>query len=295
MTKIDTSMPQNLSIAALLSWAVQTIQSSDPTITSAVLDSKILLSHCLERDITYLHTWPEKEPQVCQLKQFKHLVQQRCLGHPVAHLVGYRDFWTLRLNVSNATLIPRPETELLVECALQLDLPQDAKVLDLGTGTGAIALALASEKTAWQVTGVDKSHDAVVLANDNRKLNQLVNAKFVQSDWFSNVTLQKFDLIVSNPPYVEIKSPYLLQGDVRFEPLSALTSGADGLEDIRYIIDNARTYLASSAWLVIEHGFEQREEIISIFESYAYVEVQSLEDFNGLPRVTMAKFLGNDL
>jgi release factor glutamine methyltransferase len=287
--------PADLTIAAQLSWAASVIQAAAPSNDTYKLDAKILLSHCLNCDTTYLHTWPEKSVNHQQALQFSDLVKRRCLGHPVAHLVGYRDFWTLRLQVSNSTLIPRPETELLVESALTLDLPLHAKVLDLGTGTGAIALALASEKSTWQVLGIDKSHDAVNLAKQNAKNNQLENVQFEQSDWFTNVARQRFDLIVTNPPYVEQTSPYLTLGDVRFEPLSALISGIDGLQAIRFIIDRARDYLSASAWLVIEHGFEQGHEIRNIFESKAYVDICTIEDFNGLPRVTMAKFSGNHL
>lgn len=295
MTKPPSFACEDNSIAAQLNWAAKLIQSADSSHTSFLLDAKILLSHCLNCTTTYLHTWPEKALLDSQLIQFRDLVKQRCIGHPVAHLIGYRDFWTLRLQVSNATLIPRPETELLVEAALDLDLPSQTSVLDLGTGTGAIALALASEKSNWQVIGVDKSHDAVLLATNNAILNQLNWVQFRQSDWFANIAQQQFDLIVTNPPYVEQHSPYLTQGDVRFEPSSALTSGMDGLDDIRFIIVKARDYLTDSGWLLIEHGFEQGSEIRFLFESNAYVDIQTKADFNGLDRVTMAKKAENDL
>jgi release factor glutamine methyltransferase len=295
MTKATSFPCEDDSIAAQLHWAATSIQSSDPSNTSFVLDAKILLSHCLNCSTTYLHTWPEKALTSSQLFQFDDLVKQRCIGHPVAHLIGYRDFWTLRLQVSNATLIPRPETELIVELALVLDLPAHAKILDLGTGTGAIALALASEKANWQVMGIDKSADAVILAASNAILNQLNSVQFSQSDWFADVAQQQFDLIVTNPPYVEQHSPYLNQGDVRFEPSSALISGLDGLDDIRFIIAQARNYLTESGWLIIEHGFEQDNEIRYLFESNAYVNIKTKTDFNGLARVTMAKKAGNDL
>lgn len=283
------------SIAAQLSWAAESIQSADPINTSALLDAKILLSHCLNCSSTYLHTWPDKTVNSSQLWQFKNLVKQRCLGHPVAHLVGYRDFWTLRLQVSNVTLIPRPETELLVECALDLDLAANARVLDLGTGTGAIALALASEKKGWHITGIDKSVEAVSLANLNAKSNQLESVQFKQSDWFTELAQQRFDLIVANPPYIEQHSPWLKEGDVRFEPLSALTSGEDGLQDIRFIIYQARNYLDTKGWLIIEHGFEQGRAIRKLFQSNAYTEIKTINDLNGLARVTLAKISENDL
>ncbi|MGO4893604.1 peptide chain release factor N(5)-glutamine methyltransferase [Flavobacterium sp. W21_SRS_FM6] len=295
MNKALSSTSEDTSIAAQLKWAASLILSAEAANDTALLDAKILLCHCLQRDTSYLHTWPEKTLEPEQVIQFTELIQQRCQGHPIAYLIGYRDFWTLRLRVSEATLIPRPETELLVESALELGLPDKAKVLDLGTGTGAIALALASEKSHWQVIGIDKSHDAVKLAKQNATENQLDSVRFMQSDWFSKLDKQRFDLIVTNPPYVEDNSPYLQQGDVRFEPLSALISGADGLDDIRFIVGQAKGFLAGAGWLVIEHGFEQDEKIRNIFESNAYVEIRSVSDFNGLPRVTMGKFYENDL
>ena len=295
MNKALSSTSEDTSIAAQLKWAASLILSAEVANDTALLDAKILLCHCLQRDMSYLHTWPEKTLEPEQVIQFTELVQQRCQGRPIAYLIGYRDFWTLRLKVSEATLIPRPETELLVESALELSLPDRAKVLDLGTGTGAIALALASEKSDWQVIGIDKSHDAVKLAKQNATENRLDSVRFMQSDWFSKLDKQRFDLIVTNPPYVEDNSPYLQQGDVRFEPLSALISGADGLDDIRFIVVQAKGFLAGAGWLVIEHGFEQDEKIRNIFESNAYVEIRSVSDFNGLPRVTMGKFYENDL
>ncbi|WP_340676690.1 peptide chain release factor N(5)-glutamine methyltransferase [Paraglaciecola sp.] len=289
MSKADLSLAAS-NIAAQLHWASSVITQSAPEQDSGLLDSKILLCYCLNCEQTYLHTWPEKNLNDQQLQQFQSLVAQRMAGHPIAHLIGYRDFWTLRLQVSSATLIPRPETELLVETALELTLPVNAKVLDLGTGTGAIALALATERPMWQIWGIDKSHAAVQLAKSNAKLNALESVDFAQSDWFSQVEEPLFDLIVSNPPYVEQHSPYLHQGDVRFEPLSALISGKDGLDDIRFIVAQAKQYLSDGAYLVLEHGYSQDIVIRSILESNAYVDVLSVSDFNGLPRVSLAKF-----
>jgi release factor glutamine methyltransferase len=294
MTQADLPLAAS-NIAAQLRWASSVIAQSAPEQDSGLLDSKILLCYCLNCEQTYLHTWPEKKLSDQQLQQFQGLVAQRITGHPIAHLVGYRDFWTLRLQVSNATLIPRPETELLVETALALTLPVDAKVLDLGTGTGAIALALAAERPKWQIGGIDKSHAAVQLAKSNAKLNKLESVDFAQSDWFSQVDEQLFDLIVSNPPYVEQHSPYLQQGDVRFEPLSALTSGEDGLHDIRFIVAQAKRYLREGAYLVLEHGYSQEVMVRNIFESNAYIDVRSIADLNGLSRISLAKFYRNRL
>ena len=285
---VDDGAPE-FAIAAQLSWASQVISEKLPDESSALFDSKLLLCHCLGCNLAYLHTWPDKPLSAKQRTDFKKLVEHRAAGHPVAYLLGYRDFWNLRLQVSNATLIPRPETELLVETALQLPLPDKARVLDLGTGTGAIALALASEQPQWQVSGIDKSFAAVQLARQNAQFNQLSAVSFEQSDWFAQVDKQKFDLIVSNPPYVEASSVYLTQGDVRFEPLSALISGEDGLDDIRLIIAQAKDHLHAEGWLVLEHGYAQDAEIRYLFESNSYIDIQTILDLNGLARITLAK------
>ena len=247
----------------------------------------MLLAACLQREVIYLHTWPEKLLDELQMKTFQKYIRQRSLGHPVAHIIGYRDFWSLRLKVSPATLIPRPETELLVEIALNINLVEDSTVLDLGTGTGAIALALASENPYWTITGLDKSSQAVSLAKDNAVMNNLERVNFIQSDWFSAIEDQQFDLIVTNPPYIEENNQYLQQGDVRFEPSSALTSGVDGLDDIRFIVSQSKHYLTDNGWLLIEHGFQQSSQVMNILRAHGFNQIRSELDLNGLPRVTL--------
>jgi release factor glutamine methyltransferase len=280
-----------LTIEQALFWAKEKLSaggvSDDGLFDSAAVDSKVLLAACLHKELVYLHTWPEKLLDELQMQRFKEFVEQRFLGHPVAHIIGYRDFWTLRLKVSPATLIPRPETELLVEIALALNLPEHSKVLDLGTGTGAIALALASENTNWQITGLDKNTQAVALAKDNAVLNKLEQVDFIQSDWFSAVSNKQFDLIVTNPPYIEEHNHYLQLGDVRFEPSSALTSGSDGLDDIRLIVSHSKHSLIDSGWLVIEHGYQQSTQVIGILKEHGFKQIRSELDLNGLPRVTL--------
>jgi release factor glutamine methyltransferase len=281
----------SFTIAQALSWAREQFSShsvsDDGLYDSAAIDSKVLLATCLQREVVYLHTWPEKRLNKMQMKIFQEFVSQRSLGHPVAHIIGYRDFWSLRLKVSPATLIPRPETELLVEIALQLKLDEHSKVLDLGTGTGAIALALATENPCWLVTGLDKNTEAVALAQDNASMHKLERVKFIQSDWFSAVTQQQFDLIVTNPPYIENNNRYLKQGDVRFEPSSALTSGMDGLDDIRLIISQSKHYLADNGWLVIEHGYQQSDQVSDVLKAHGFNKIKNETDLNGLPRVTL--------
>lgn len=280
-----------MTIEQALSWAKELLSahsvSDDGLYNSAAIDSKVLLAACLQRELVYLHTWPEKLLDDLQIKEFKEYIAQRSLGHPVAHIIGYRDFWTLRLKVSPATLIPRPETERLVEIALTLNLAENAKVLDLGTGTGAIALALASENPNWLITGLDKSAQAVELAKDNGIMHKLERVNFIQSDWFSAVEYQQFNLIVTNPPYIEDNNQYLTQGDVRFEPSSALTSGLDGLDDIRLIVSQSKQYLADNAWLVIEHGYQQSDQVMDVLRASGFKKIRSEFDLNGLPRVSL--------
>lgn len=289
------------SIAEQLALAKAQFIDSD----SAALDSRLLMCHVLQCETAYLMTWPEKPLDEVQLRTYQQLVAKRKTGYPIAYLLGYRDFWSLRLRVSPATLIPRPETELLVETVLNLPIAEDAHVLDLGTGTGAIALALASEKPNWQVLGIDKSADAVALAKQNAELNSLPQVRFMQSDWFSALEQTQLDqrdsqqnnqqdnphnvfsLIVSNPPYVEDDSVYLQQGDVRFEPASALTSGKDGLDDIRIIISKAITFLPSGGWLAFEHGYQQAQGVQALLVNNGFEQVHSVNDLNDLPRITL--------
>jgi release factor glutamine methyltransferase len=281
----------SFTIARALSWAREQLSShnvsDDGLSNSAAIDSKVLLAACLQREVVYLHTWPEKWLDELQIKIFQEYISQRSLGHPVAHIIGYRDFWSLRLKVSPATLIPRPETELLVEIVLNLNLTEHSKVLDLGTGTGAIALALASENLHWLVVGLDKSSQAVALAKDNAIMHKLERVTFIKSDWFSAVEHRQFDLIVTNPPYIEDNNHYLQQGDVRFEPSSALTSGVDGLDDIRSIVSQSKHYLNDNGWLLIEHGHQQSRQVTDILSAHGFNHIRSELDLNGLPRVTM--------
>ncbi|MCV2886664.1 peptide chain release factor N(5)-glutamine methyltransferase [Aestuariibacter sp. AA17] len=272
------------SIESCLHWAKQTLAGGE----SPALDARVLLCHCLDVSATYLMTWPDKPITQKQWDQYQALIQKRKLGHPVAHLIGHRDFWTLNLEVTPDTLIPRPETELLVEQALALELPAHAHVLDLGTGTGAIALALASERPDLHIIGVDFNENAVALAKRNGVSNHLPQVQFLHSNWFERVPTQKFDLIISNPPYVESDSPWLNEGDVRFEPLSALTSGEDGLDDIRHIVTCSLSYLTDTGIVMFEHGYQQGQAVRSIFTSSEYRDAQTICDMNDLARVTFA-------
>lgn len=270
----------SLSIAALLARAE--LPGSD----TAALDAELLLAHVLGKPRTYLKTWPERELDSAQLQAFEALMARRRVGEPVAYLLGQQGFWNLDLKVSPATLIPRPDTERLVEVALQLALPDKARVLDLGTGTGAIALALAVERSGWRVTGCDLQPEAVELAERNRQLNGIGNADFLRSDWFAGLAGQRFDLIVSNPPYIASDDPHLGQGDVRFEPASALVSGDDGLTDLRHIIEQAPNHLQPGGWLLLEHGWEQGGAVRELLSSRGFGAVTTWQDLAGHERIS---------
>ncbi|PAY00701.1 protein-(glutamine-N5) methyltransferase, release factor-specific [Pseudoalteromonas sp. HM-SA03] len=274
-----------LNIAQAVAWATSELL---PHSESAKLDSEVLLLHVIDKNRTYLFTWPEAELSTLEQQRFEECIARRVTGEPVAHITGQREFWSLPLKVNNSTLIPRPDTETLVEHVLTLSMPNDAQVLDLGTGTGAIALALASEYPAWQITAVDASADAVALAKSNQSQLGFDNVSILQSDWFSAVTEQQFDLIVSNPPYIDEADHHLSQGDVRFEPLSALVADEHGYADIFHIIRTAKQHLNSGGYLLLEHGFEQADKIQQFFAEMAYINILTIKDMAGCDRVTLA-------
>ncbi|MBD3584968.1 peptide chain release factor N(5)-glutamine methyltransferase [Salinimonas sp. HHU 13199] len=274
-----------MQITEALKWAVSQLSDSD----SAGIDARILLCTVIDKPQTYLFTWPEHELSANEKARFEALVRQRADGQPVAYLTGTRAFWSLTLHVSPTTLIPRPETELLVEQALARLPVGQARVCDLGTGTGAIALAIASERPDVAVTGVDRVADAVELARRNARYNHIENAVFAHSHWFDSLTGQTFSMIVSNPPYVEQNSHYLAEGDVRFEPASALTAGADGLDDIRYIIAQAPAHLKSDGWLLLEHGYNQAQSVQALLQQQGFHDITTVNDLAGQPRVTLGR------
>ena len=274
-----------MTIVELLQSAAAANHRSD----SPGLDCELFLCFVLGVDPSYSKTWPERQVSDDHLAQFDGLLQRRIAGEPVAYLIGTQGFWSLDLEVSPATLIPRPETELLVEVALELSLPDQASVLDLGTGTGAIALALAAERSRWNVLAVDLQQQAVNLAERNRQRYQLNNVRLLASDWFTAIPTQRFDLIVSNPPYIEANDPHLGQGDVRFEPASALVSGDDGLDDLRLVCSQSGDYLANGGWLLLEHGFDQGAAVRELLERAGFNSVETRPDLNGIERLTLGR------
>ena len=211
------------------------------TSPSANLDAQILLSHILNCNSAHLAAWPEKELNSQQIESYQKLINQRQQGSPVAHLTGQREFWSLNFKVNNSTLIPRPETETLIEFILEkFGEKKTLTLLDMGTGTGAIAITLANEKPDWIITATDISAAAIALAKENSTMLNTESIALLQSDWFTNIPQQTFDIIVSNPPYISTDDPHLTKGDVRFEPESALTSGKTGMDDIEYLCSQAK-------------------------------------------------------
>ena len=261
-----------------------------PDSPTARLDAELLLAAALGKPRSYLHTWPEREPADEQLQTFIGWLARRQQGEPVAYILGRQGFWTLDLEVAPHTLIPRADTELLVEAALQLLPSSPLQVLDLGSGSGAIALALAAERPFWRVVGVDRVAEAVQLAERNRQRLVVDNASFVESHWFQVLQGQRFALIVSNPPYIAADDRHLQQGDLRFEPGSALVSGADGLADIRQIIQQAPDYLEQTGWLLLEHGFEQAESVRNLLIERGFTCVESRLDLAGHQRISLGQW-----
>jgi release factor glutamine methyltransferase len=269
-------------------------QQLDTHSDSAKFDAELLLTKVLNKDRSYLYTWPENVLSTEQQQTFEQLIQARIQGQAVAYLVGEQAFWTLNLKVTPDTLIPRPETELLIETALEHYATQASlSILDLGTGSGAIALALASEFPHSQVLAVDISPAALKVAQHNAQTHQLDNVEFLHSSWFSQIPAQQFDLIISNPPYIESEDPHLQQGDLRYEPQIALASGIDGYDAIQEIIQNSPTYLKPQAHLMLEHGYQQAATTRHYLSQANFEDIQSLKDLAQHERITIGRLPAN--
>ena len=274
-----TSAPRN--VAALLARARRRL---DPA------EAELLLAHALGRSRTWLLAHGDDEIAADDAASFEALVERRAAGEPVAYLTGSRGFWSLDLAVTPATLVPRPETEWLVELALAR-IPPDAevRVADLGTGSGAIALAIAKERPRVRVVATDASNDALDVARGNAKRNGIANVEFRHGDWFAPLAGETFDLIAGNPPYIALGDPHLGEGDLRFEPALALSSGDDGLDAIRAIVRDAPSHLRAGGWLLLEHGWEQGEAVRALLRDVGFVEIATERDLEGRDRVALGR------
>ncbi|KTD02796.1 peptide chain release factor N(5)-glutamine methyltransferase [Fluoribacter gormanii] len=251
------------------------------------LETEILLCHALKRTRTYLFAHPEELLSSEQWEHFQSLMAQRAQGIPIAYIIGEREFWSLNLKVNRHTLIPRHETERLVELALEL-IPNrpDTYVLDLGTGSGAIALALANERPHWHIVAADISQEALKIAKENAQSHKIRNVSFYLSNWFSNLPRRQYHALVANPPYISEHDPHLQQGDLRFEPQNALVSSQEGLADLQCIIKQGYDYLLPDGLILLEHGYDQKLEVQTILNELQYKNVQCWHDIQGNDRVS---------
>ena len=280
-----TAEPSPLSVSAVLARAATRLRP----LNSAVLDAQVLLGHALGRSRSELMVHGEELVAPEKLSDFEQAVQRRAAGEPLAYILGRREFWSLELKVSAAVLVPRPETELVVERCLALCGSRNVAMADLGTGSGAIALALAWERRGWSVTATDRSEAALAIASSNARALGINNVRFLAGDWFRALAGQRFDLIASNPPYVAAADPALSDPALRHEPLGALASGATGLEDLSALVAGAPEHLHSEGWLVLEHGPGQAADLAELLVAQGFGHVRCHTDLAGLARVTEAQ------
>jgi release factor glutamine methyltransferase len=276
-----------MNIKTLLSDASALLSSDE-----AALEAQLLLLHLLNVNRAWLIAHQNDALEASIHAAYRALINRRINGEPIAYIMGYREFYGLKLKVTPYTLIPRPDTETLVEAALKKiepDLP--LSICDLGTGTGAIALAIAKNRPNAQVIAVDFSDKALEIARQNAQDLAILNCQFLQSDWLSALKNQRFDVIVSNPPYIEADDQHLSQGDLRFEPLSALASGKDGLGDIRTIIRQAKNHLNPHGWLMLEHGYNQAEAVASLFKEAGFSDISHALDLQYIQRVSLGRLI----
>jgi len=253
-------------------------------------EAELLLANALGRSRTWLLAHRDDDIAADDAARFEELVERRAAGVPVAYLTGTRGFWILDLAVTPATLVPRPETELLVELALaRIPVDVESHVVDLGTGSGAIALAIAKERPRAHVVATDASTEALEVAQANALRNRIGNVEFRHGDWLAPLAGEAFDLIASNPPYIALGDPHLEEGDLRFEPPSALSSGADGLDAIRAIVGDAPAHLRAGGWLLLEHGWEQGEAVRALLRDAGFVDIATERDLEQRDRVTLGR------
>lgn len=253
------------------------------------LDADLLLARALGKTRTWLFTWPDKTVDPEPLASFEAMLERRLAGEPVAHILGEKEFWSLPLAVDASTLVPRPDTETLVAAVLDRFTNQPLRLADLGTGTGAIALALASERPAWHIQALDRIAQAVALARRNAEQLGLA-VSVIEGDWCAPLADASLDVLVSNPPYIEADDPHLNQGDVRFEPRSALVADDGGLADLRRIVGEGRRVLKPQGWLFLEHGWQQGEAVRGLLKQAGYHQIKTLHDLGDRERVTLGRW-----
>lgn len=275
-----------MKISQALSEANNRIKSCS---SSSSLDSELILAHVLNKSRAFLYAWPDFVLSDEQYQAFLKLADLRAQGQPIAYLIGYREFWSLQLQVNPSVLIPRPETELLVETTLKRVTTDNAIIADLGTGSGAIALALAKERPTWKIIATDYSSPALETAKLNAAKLNINNVEFRLGKWCEALPELKFDAIISNPPYIEDSDPHLQQGDLRFEPPSALIAGEHGLADIESIAAQAQDYLKPGGYLLLEHGYNQAQAVAKVLENYGYHTIQTYQDLTGHDRVSLGR------
>lgn len=281
MTNNDTTLRQHLDAAA-----TEIASISD----TPALDAELLLAEVMERPRSHFRAWPDRKIPPSEVERFEALVARRCLGEPIAYLLGHREFWSLTLAVTPETLIPRPDTEQLVEAALEkIPGSERCRIVDLGCGSGAIALALASERPFAEVTAIDASPGALRVATDNARINSIDNVVFLESDWWSGLGQQRFDIVVSNPPYIRVDDPHLERGDLRFEPREALVAGDDGLDAYRDILTGLDQHLEPGGWLLLEHGHDQADALAELLANQGLEDIRCIQDLGSNDRVTLAR------
>jgi len=263
----------------------------DPDSGIEPVDAQVLLAFVLGKTRTYLMAFPEVSLSQVQESDYIQLIDRRLKGEPVAYLTGSREFWSMELLTNSSTLIPRPDTECLVELVLnKLGHLENLELVDLGTGSGAIALALAKEKPTWTISGIDLSSDAINLARQNGKKHQL-SVNFIQGNWLQRYNGPQFDIIVSNPPYIDSLDPHLKQGDVRFEPVSALVAEQQGFSDFNNIVLEAKRCLKPGGWLFLEHGYQQQEQLLVMLEQQGFFQISGSKDYSGQDRNVCAQLV----
>jgi len=278
-----------MTLSQTLVWLRQQLPPEEAT-----QEAELMLCRATGLTRTQLRTYPEKEMSDAQQTQLSRWVERRLQGEPIAYILGDTEFYGLKLSVTTDTLIPRQDTELLVDAALEL-IPERAPwtVLDMGTGSGAIAIAIAHHRPIAQVTALDASKTALAVAQDNACGLRLPSVRFMHSDWFSNLSHRRFDLIVSNPPYIAQNDPHLQQTSLPYEPMSALTSGVDGLDDIRHLIAQAPKHLNSDGWLLLEHGYNQGVAVRQLMQSAGFNAIATHRDYGNNDRITLGQWIEN--